>query len=178
MPRALVGLRGATKNMENREQGTENGGRINGFAVPFAGSEFPVLGSRFPSASSFVPALPRWGTHLRPRAFLAKVAAEWDCRFSPAGALRDAARRRRLLPMNRTVEVPLLAKEGSGEVWNAAVLNHPLAPSLVRRGFIGPIHPARRVGALRASGSVVVFKRQLPLTLRDPTGEEAGLERP
>jgi len=37
--------------------------------------------------------------------------------------------------MNRALRVPLLTKEGSGEVLEWRVSNLPLAPSLVRRGF-------------------------------------------
>ena len=54
--------------------------------------------------------------------------------------------------MNRTVEVPLLTKEGSGEVWNAAVLNLPLAPSVVRRGVHWSNAPRARGQNLRVSG--------------------------
>jgi hypothetical protein len=58
--------------------------------------------------------------------------------------------------MNRPSKVPLLTKEGPGEVWNAAVLNLPLAPSLVRRGFIDPTYPCPTGRSLRVSGKVLL----------------------
>ena len=45
--------------------------------------------------------------------------------------------------MNTSLKVPLLTKEGSGEVLHWRISNLPLAPSLVRRGFIRPTHRRR-----------------------------------
>ena len=78
------------------------------------------------------------------------------------------------LPMNRSVavslaarwKVPLLSKEGSGEVSEGRVSNLPLAPSLVRRGFIGSLskgvqswfqQPARAPGWKGASAAAAVM---------------------
>ncbi len=69
--------------------------------------------------------------------------------------------------MNRSSRVPLLTKEGSGEVLQRRVSNLPLAPSLVRRGFIGPTDQRHSAGPnLRASGTMFFSKQPLsPLTL-------------
>ena len=62
--------------------------------------------------------------------------------------------------MNTWLKVPLLTKEGSGEVMQWRIGNLPLAPSLVRRGFIGPTHRRRADKALRASGDFLLRKNE------------------
>src|SRR5262245_49453469 len=72
------------------------------------------------------------------------------------------------LPMNTSLKVPRLTKEGSGEVMQWRISNLPLAPSLVRRGFTGPTHRRRADKVLRASSWFRQFNRDSPLTLRRP----------
>jgi L-alanine-DL-glutamate epimerase-like enolase superfamily enzyme len=48
-----------------------------------------------------------------------------------------------MLGSDRSSRVPLLTKEGSGEVLQRRVSNLPLAPSLARRGFSGPTQRRR-----------------------------------
>ena len=72
-----------------------------------------------------------------------------------------ALRRRALLPRNRSMRVPLLTKEGLGEVWNGASANLPLAPSLVRSGFIGSTSPRCAGSFLGTNGAWDLFSGEV-----------------
>ena len=62
--------------------------------------------------------------------------------------------------MNRSSKVPLLTKEGSGEVLERRVSNLPLAPSLVRMGFTGPTHQRSAGPVLRMNGKEGGYSEQ------------------
>jgi len=72
--------------------------------------------------------------------------------MSASGSSTRRLRGRGLLPLNRSSRVPLLTKEGSGEVLQWRVGNLLLAPSLVRRGFIGPTDSRRAGPVLGTNG--------------------------
>ena len=70
------------------------------------------------------------------------------------------------LAMNSSLWVPLLTKEGSGEVLEWRRSNLPLAPSLVRRGFTRPTHQRQGAGRnLRVSGKTSTYTHPQPLRL-------------
>jgi hypothetical protein len=66
------------------------------------------------------------------------------------------------------VEGALLTKEGSGEVSEGRVSNLPLAPSLVRRGFIGATNSRRAGWVLGTNGTQPVVCESHPFAPSRP----------